>query len=189
MKRAYLANGYLTQTSLAKDGVLYVDTVTYNYLNNLLGTDYCYLVLGKVEIVKVIGFKFPNALLVVRGLESTPRLLAVADTRLEYTATASEIFDAVQFEGYKFSVSGSMHLVQGTLTYGLIKFVGLGGIEVEGSDTGGWYIRDIPDNMGCLCGDTEATTPPVIPINLQPYRITDDRSIRITDDGSYRRYL
>lgn len=187
MKRAYLANGALTQQASPKDSVLYVDTATYDYLNSLLAGDYCYLMLGKAEVVKVFGLVAPNVLKVVRDVEHTQRAVELVGASLRYVGTVSETLDAVQVVGWEFNPSYTISYVDGVLRYGPVNVDVLGGVEIDGEDTSDWYIRDIPDNMGCLCGEG-GDIPAPIPYTYLKVRITDDGSIRVLDDGSYRGY-
>jgi hypothetical protein len=187
VKRAYLTNGYLTQQASPKDNLLYVDSATYDYLSGLLGVDYCYLMLNTAEVVKVLGVTAPNTLMVVRDVEGTERKVGLVGASIRYAATASETVDAVQFTGYRIKVGYTLRLIDGVLSYGPVNIDTLGGVSIDGTLESGWYIRDIPDNMGCLCGEG-GDIPLPIPYIYSKYRITDDQSIRVMDDGSYRGY-
>lgn len=183
MKRAYLASGQLIQQAAINSNALYVDTSTYAYLFGLLGTDYCYLMLNSAEVVKVIGFIAPNGLRVVRNVESTQQTLGLVGAKIKYAATVSELKDAVQPIGWKFIPSYTLNFTDGVLRYGPTNVDTLGGVEIDGQDTENWYIRDIPDNIGCACDEPE-----LIPEIYLKVRITDDQSVRVMDDGSYRGY-
>lgn len=188
MKRAYLVDGMLTQKAAPKDSILYIDAATYSYLDSLLPEDYCYLVLGEAEVVRVFGTVPPNILKVVRDVENSQRQLELAGARLRYIGTASEIVDAAEPIGWTFTTNYTISYRGGVLTYGPVTLDVLGGIEADGVGTSKWYIRDIPDNMGCLCGEG-ANTPEPIPDTYFKIRITDDGSFRVLDDGTYRGYL
>lgn len=184
MKRAYLAYGTLVSPAMPQDSVLRVDIAVYTYLSTILGSDYCYLVLGGTEIVKILGFSTPNVLLVQRGVDHTEIVKHNVGANLRYGITPSEIHDATTFVGYGYTLSGRLFAGNtGAINYGPMTMQGLGGVEVKG-EIPRFAIYDIPDNAGCRAG----TLPPDIPIRLQPYRVVDSGDVRVTDDGTYRKY-
>lgn len=183
MKRAYLTNGTLSFSAAPKDTILTIDSVTYNYLRDLLGVDYCYLVIDSTEIVKVLGCVGNNSIAVERGLEDTRRGILQSGSKIEYKITSSEILDAVNFVGYSLVASGQIKIDTADITYNSYTIIAFGGIEITG-DGKVWRIEDIPDNAGC-----GLNIPPEIPINFQPYRVLATGEGRITDDGTYREYV
>lgn len=185
MKRAYLVNGNLVSTASTKDNIIRVDDNTYTYLSGLLGLDYCYLRLGKSEIIKVLGFNTPNILLVQRGVDNSDIVTHITGESLGYIFTISELKDSTAYIGYSLNLSGLLYLdTEQNINYGPMTMQGLGGIDIKGS-VEGFTIYDITDNVGCAA----SITPPEIPPLLQPYRIIDTTELRVTDDGSYREYV
>jgi len=182
MKRAYLANGYLVQPLSEKGYVATVDAATWLYLNTLLGTDYCYLVIAGREVVKVLGLQATNQVLLQRGLEGTHRKTWIAGRSIKYGLTWSEVQDATTYIGYTLNVSGGVSWDGVNIFYPELNLLGIGGITCDGT-----YIDDIPDNVGC-CISTE---PPSIPLQYLPLRqvyLTGAFDYRITDSGDYRVY-
>lgn len=186
MKRAYLANGTLAAQAATKDNVLVLDSATWTYLSNLLGTDYCYLVVGRKEVVKVQGLEAPNIALVVRGLEGTCRSGWPNGTSIGYGLTQSEIDDAVTYVGYTISPIYPMVDNNGVLSYDEVIITGIGGADVEGSDEGIWMIQDATD-LGC-CDPLVPQVPPDIPLKYFNLRIVTQGYFRGTSQGAYREF-
>ena len=187
MKRAYLVNGTLSLQAAPKDNTLALDSVTWTYLQGLLGTDYCYLVVNKREVVKVQSVEAPNLALVVRGLEDTRRESWPINTPIRYGLTQSEIDDAVTFSGLQLTVEAPLQNNNGVLSYTELQLAGIGGCTVDGTDEGIWMIQDIPANAGCC--SIAGQTPPPIPLSYFNLRIVTEGYYRVTEDGSYRAYI
>lgn len=188
MKRAYLANGTIAAPTKSVDATLAVDSTTWNYLNGLLGTSYCYLVIDGVEVVKVQSLKAPNLLLVIRDVENTFRSAWPIGTPIAYGLTQSEIEDAVAFTGVALTLQGNLQYDNtGAITYPPVELIGIGGTDTEG-DGWNWTLLDITE-LGCE--GLVTLTPPPIPPQYLPVRICYPPSgpdYRITDTGDYRTY-
>ncbi len=187
MKRAYLANGTLAAPANPKANTLTLDATTWAYLNGLLGTDYCYLVVNGQEVVKVQSLEAPNLALVVRGLEGTQRSTWPTGTSIAYGLTQSEIDDAVAYIGYSINAQYPLLDTNGVLSYDEMQLAGIGGCIVGGDDAGGWIIQSIPANAGCY-DPLNPDLPPPIPLNYFKLRIVTEGYYRVTSDGSYRAY-
>lgn len=184
MKRAYLANGTTSGIAKTTDKYIGVDAATWSYLSGLLGTDYCYLVLGGIEVVKVMGVFTGNALLVQRGIDSTEIGVWPSGTSIGYGLTQAEINDATSFVGY--SLVGVNGITVGaTISYADFTLEGVGGAAVEGAGSN-WIIEDSTE-LGCVSIAGEQPYP--LPLTWQQLRIEegfDANGYRINDDGSYR---
>ena len=187
MKRAYLVNGTLAAQAATADSVLQLDNATWTYLNGLLGTDYCYLVIDGEEVVKVLGVQAPNIAMVVRGLEGTLRHGWPVGTTIKYGLTESEINDAVAYVGCTVTAVYPMQNNGGQLSYAELQFAGFGGVTVDGKDEGIWMIQDITGPAGC-CSIVPAVPPP-IPISYFNTRVVTEGYYRATVSGNYRTYL
>lgn len=181
MKRAYLTNGTLVQTAYPEDWVLCVDSTTYTYLYALLATDYCYLLLGEEEVVKIIGFASPNKLVVSRDVEGTSRRLHVIGDSLRYKLTEAELHDVTSYIGYSLGALGGISVTSEVVAYGPVAIEGLGGVQVDGDIV--FYLRDVQSNVCC-----SVNTIPAIPPNYQKFRLVDVDAYRILGDGNYRAY-
>lgn len=188
MKRAYLADGVLTTNADPKDATLALDSATWTYLNGLLGTDYCYLVVGGREVVKVQSVEAPNLALVVRGQENTKREQWPVNSSVMYGLTQSEIDDAVTVVGYSITAEYPMVLSNGVLSYTDLELAAIGGITVGGDDEGGWMIQKITGPAGCY-NPLAPATPPDIPLNYYNLRIVTEGYFRATTQGAYREFL
>lgn len=183
MKRAYLTKGVTTKYVSVKDTVISVDTNTYTYLQNLLGADYCYLLLNSVEIIKVLGFSAPNLIIVDRAVAGTDRTHGLSGLSISYQITDIEIQDAVDYKGYSITAINFLSVQNGIIEYKNYNIMAFGGVAIDG-DGANWVINDLPENSLC-CDDT----PPEIPVYLQPYRWTDVGDVRVLDDGTPREYV
>lgn len=184
MKRAYLVNGTITDTANARDNTLSVDSDTWTYLAGLLDDDYCYLMLGNLEVVKVQSVQAPNVALVARALDGTNRRTWVAGTKLKYALTRLELDDAVTASVINLDVEYPISEVNGVLAYADLEIAGIGGLAVGGSGIE-WLIQDIPSNAGCC----PSSGPPPIPLSYYKLRVVTEGYYRATSDGSYREYL
>jgi hypothetical protein len=187
VKRAYLVNGTLAQPATAPENIFALDATTWAYLDGLLGTDYCYLVVQKKEVVKVIGLQTPNIALVERGIDSTQRRTWPVGSTIAYGLTEAEINDAVTYVGLSLTVNQPLQENDGVISYPEMQILGIGGCTVDGSDEGIWMIQDIPDNVGCCSLAGQA--PPPIPLIYFNLRIVTEGYFRGTSDGSYRLYI
>lgn len=187
MKRAYLVKGTLAQPATAPENILALDSATWSYLDELLGTDYCYLVIQRREVVKVIGLQAPNIALVERGIDSTQRKTWPTGSSIAYGLTEAEINDAVTYVGVSLTVNAPLQENDGVISYTDMEIAGIGGCTVDGSDEGIWMIQDIPTNAGCC--SLAGQTPPPIPLNYFNLRIVTEGYFRGTSDGSYRTFL
>lgn len=187
MKRAYLANGMLVSVAGIRDNILGVDDVTWQYIENLLDGDYCYLVIGNIEVIKVLGTESPNILLVQRGIEQSCRRVWPASTNITYGLTESEISDAVTVVGNSISVSGALTEVEGTIAYTDIAIEGIGGCIVNGDDEGVWMVQSFIGAAGCC--SIEGEEPPPIPLPYFNLRAVTEGYYRLTLDGNYRAYI
>lgn len=182
MKRAYLANGVVTEYLSAKSNIISVDTTLATYLSALLGSDYCYLILDGREIVKVLEVE-NSTLVVVRGIENTSRIPSYTGTPIFYGLTRIELEDAITVASLELTVSGALSLEGINLALDGIDLQTLGGIyaDVKNNNV---RILDVPSITGCDCGLPEA-----IPDTYLKVRKTSDQSTRSLVDGSLRGYL
>lgn len=188
MKRAYLANGTLATPAKTTDNILALDAATWGYLNTLLAGDYCYLIVGKQEVVKIQSLEAPNIALVIRGASGSDRVAWAAGTSIAYGVSSAEIQDAVDYVGAQLTVQYPLQYMNGVLFYTELDIVGLGGCTVDGSDEGLWMIQDISGNAGCN-NPLSPSLPPPIPLNYYKLRIVTEGYYRQTIDGSYREYI
>lgn len=184
MKRAYLADGTVVTLVGVKDNTLTLDSATWAYISNLLGSDYCYLVIDKREVVRVQSVQAPNIALVVRGVDGTARKSWPSGTQIGYRLTAAEIEDAVIYTEIGINAQYPITNINGVLSYADFRLDGIGGVAVEG-DGSKWLIQDIPDNAGCAA----SSELPPIPLSYFDLRIVTEGYYRTTTDGSYRGYI
>lgn len=184
MKRAYLADGTIVNLISAKDNTLALDPITWTYIFSLLGTDYCYLVIDRKEVVRIQSVQAPNIALVIRGVDNTERKSWPSGTRIGYKLTSAEILDATIANGLNLTAQYPITEFNGELTYANFRLAGIGGITVEGSGAK-WLVQDIPDNAGCAA----SSEPPPIPLSYFDLRIVTEGYYRQTVDGSYREYI
>lgn len=181
MKRAYLTNGTLLARLLPSDNIAQIDTTTWNYLNSILGADYCYLVLGGVELVKVLSLQAPNTALLART-KTVDRTVWSVGTQIKYQPTVEEVIDGIVPKTLGLTATGAVTLTGTDLDYPLISIVAIGGITSSSGET--TYLWTLENIQGSDCRSCE---PPAIPLQYEKLRITDS-GYRITDDGSYRSY-
>jgi hypothetical protein len=184
VKRAYLANGNVVTLVNAKDNTLALDSITWDYISNLLGGDYCYLVIDKREVVRVQSLQAPNLALVIRGVDGTNRITWPNGTHIGYELTNAEIADAVTYIGISLDVQYPLVIHNGVLTYANFRLAGIGGVSVAGNE-GEWLVQDIPDNAGCAA----SSVAPPIPLSYFDLRIVTEGYYRVTTDGSYRGFV
>jgi len=178
MKRAYLTSGTLIFPALPADNFVLVDDGTYNYLESLLDSDYCYLVLGATEIVKILGLAPSNALYIQRFQDC--RKTWLIGTRITYALTPNEIQDAVEEQVLNLVQDQAIQINNNKISYPEVGFSALGGIKI--SDAPDVMIEDEESMTGCIDNIT-----PEIPLNYMKIRIADT-GFRISDAGGYRVY-
>lgn len=187
MKRAYLANGTLAAPADAKDSIMTLDSTTWSYLSGLLEGDYCYLIVGCQEVVKVLGVEAPNIALVQRALDGTRRRTWPNSTSIAYGLTEAEINDAVTVVGNSITVAGALQENNGVISYEELNLVGIGGCTVHGDDEGIWMIQSLIGATGCC--SIAGESPPPIPLQYFKLRVTTEGYYRATLNGVYRAYL
>lgn len=178
MKRAYLTNGTLIFPALPADNFVLVDDVTYNYLESLLDSDYCYLVLGGTEIIKILGLAPSNALYIQRFQDC--RKTWLIGTRITYALTPNEIQDTLTEQVLNLVQDQAIQVDNNKISYPKVSILALGGIKV--SDTPDVMIEDSDSMAGCI-----DDTPPEIPPQYNKIRIVDS-GFRVIDSGGYRKY-
>ncbi len=187
MKRAYLTNGTISKAVKTTDNYIGVDAATWTYLSGLLGIDYCYLVLGETEIVKVLGTFAGNTLLIKRGIDDTEISVWPIGTSIGYELTQAEITDATSFVGYSL-VGINAITVGSSIAYADFTLEGIGGATVKGTGSN-WIIEDSTE-LGCVSIAGEQPYP--LPLSWQQLRIEesfDANGYRVNDDGSYRTWV
>jgi hypothetical protein len=182
MTGALLADGVLVSSAKPEDTTLFVDDTLWGYISQFQD---CYLVIGGIEPIKVLGSVAPNALLVQRRIETDNRNTWPVGTRVRYQLTVSEIVESTPGAApFEITTTGFVNYSEGMLSYYRMTMGAFGGISVDGDyTTGVWRIEDISANSGCKCGP-----PPEIPPQYQKLRIIGSGAYRILSDGSYRRY-
>ena len=183
MIRPYLVNGTLAQNMQVNDSIAKVDPATWTYLNNILGTDHGYLVIGGLEPVKVLGLSAPNVVRLARRIEVDVRHIWPAGTKIKYQLTKSELIEATTAASLVIGVGGNVVKQGNQISYPTVSISPFGGVDTgDISEDGTIRVVDIPANAGCECG------PPVaIPLQYLLLRVYDS-GYRILDDGSYRSY-
>lgn len=181
MKRAYLTDTKLLADLGKASNHMMLDSTTTTYLINLLGSDYCYIVIGGVEIVKVL--KVVNGLATIERdwtkLQYWPK-----NTVVKYQLTPQEIMDSKSFVGYSLSQDQAIEINNGEVSYQELDILGFGGINMF-DELGRFIIEDIEQNAGC-CG---VSTGP-IPDQYLQYRVIDDGiTRRVTDSDEIRSYV
>lgn len=177
MKRAYLLAGKLVAPLLPKENVAVVDHDTWDYLDGLLGTDYCYIVIDSTEVVRVIGTVAGNTLLLARAKAITH--IWPAEASITYNLTAEEVKDTVVEQTLTLTSSGVISLTDGTVDYPIVTLAAIGGISNSGNAS-----FTLTDTQGYSC---DCAGPPSIPLVYERLRIADS-GYRVTDDGTYRAY-
>lgn len=177
MKRAYLANGVLSAPLFPDSYTVFVNANLVTYLNTLLGTDYCYLVINANEIVKVMGCLAPNVLYIERFAEQ--RNTYLSGTSIQYFLTPNEIQDAVSEQELNLTQDQAIVVNGNNISYPELNIIAIGGINI--SELPDAMIQDL-ELAGCGC-----SVPPEIPLNYLPLRIADS-GYRIIDSGEYRIY-
>lgn len=187
MIRAYLTNGTLAATVDAKDSIMALDATTWAYINGILGTGHCYLVLGGQEVIKVIGVETPNIALIQRGVDSTCVRTWPNGTSVIYGLTESEINDAITVLGNSITTLGALQESDGAISYEEIGIIGIGGCTVDGSDEGIWMVQSLLGATGCC--SIAGQSPPPIPLPYLSLRAVTEGYYRVCEDGSYRAYI
>lgn len=177
MKRAYLANDVLTAPLFPNSYSVFVGSSLVTYLSMLLETDYCYLVINKHEIVKVMGCLTPSILYVERFAEQ--RNTYLSGTPIQYFLTPNEIQDAVLEQTLNLTQNQAILINGSDVLYPEVDIAAIGGIGI--SELPNAMIQDL-ELAGCGCN-----APPEIPLNYLKIRVVDS-GYRITDSGVYRAY-
>lgn len=180
MKRAYLANGVLSAPLFPDGYTVFVDSTTAAYLNTLLGSDYCYLVINELEVVKVMGVLLPNVLYIERFDENRPTYLP--GTSIIYALTPNEIQDAVIQQNLNLASQQAIIISNGNnINYPKVTIEAIGGVGI--SEPPNSMIEDLEIAACCNFGNL----PLPIPINYLQIRIIDG-GYRIADNGGFRQY-
>ena len=187
MIRAYLANGTLAAPADTRDSTMTLDSTTWAYLSGILGADYCYLVVGCQEVVKVMGLEAPNIALVQRNIDGTRRRTWPNGTSIAYSLTEAEINDAVTAIGNTITVAGALTEDNGVIAYEALNLVGIGGCTVHGDDEGIWMIQSLIGATG-RCSIAGESPPPIPPQYLNLRAVTEGY-YRTDEAGNYRAYL
>jgi hypothetical protein len=183
--RAYLANGTISSQVSTKENVLALDSTLWEYLESILTDEYCYLVLGNSEVVKVQEVASPNLALVVRGIDGTTRGAWPAGTAIKYEITKAEIADAVEYVGYNIETQYPIEQVAGHIEYTYVDIEAIGGISIQG-DQAVWKIESTTE-LGCI-NPLVPDEPPDIPLKYYKLRRVTQGYLRGTSQGGYRKF-
>lgn len=162
------------------DAAIQVDTDLYNALTvELEWRDWTYLLVGGVEVVKVVRAIEPSTLQVERAQEYTCRAEFI-EAAVEYVETVESVLAMNTPVPLSISASGGLGTPSpDTIFYPAPTFTHLGNTESVGDVK---VILSIKRVAVC-CTDGQ---PPDIPLGLQPYRITSEEELRVIDTDEIR---